>query len=86
MGYTVAATRTSVKAAAVFTRLSVVVASSVFSPLGSCFTFSPVNTLDFSAFTVGIRNFMNPVYFDGAEFVSGNRTIPRAAVSHLAAA
>jgi hypothetical protein len=87
MGYTVAATRTSVKAAAVLNRLSLVVASSVCSPVASCqIPVSPVKTFDIFSFSSVFYSFKYPVIFDGAEFVSGNRTIPRAAVSHLAAA
>ena len=71
MDQTVTAIRTSAKAAAVKTRLSVVVVSGESSFAASCHTsFFPVKSVEFSAFTPVFSIFHNPVVFDGAEFVS----------------
>lgn len=90
MGYAATAILSTIKACGdLFPRLSVVVSFgrqfSVCSPVvpfsGVVFFLSLVSSL--KAFAVSFFSYI--VDLDGAEFVPGNRTIPRAAVSHLAA-
>ena len=71
MDQNVTAIRTSAKAAAVKTRLSVVIVSGALSSSDACHTSSfPVKNVEISAFCPVSSFFHNPVLIDGAEFVS----------------
>ena len=89
MGYAAAAKLKAVKACGdLFPRLSVVISfgkqSGLCSPVAASFVFASVLSLVSFRKAFAVPFFPYIVNPDGAEYVPEHRTIPRAAVSHLA--